>query len=86
MARLGTKMGASGRAISIRAPLIAMTKGEIIVRGRELGVDFSLTRSCYDPDAGGNACGRCDACQLRLKGYASIGLRDPAPYVEGAPT
>jgi 7-cyano-7-deazaguanine synthase len=82
MSRLGTKMGTSGRAISIHSPLIAMTKGEIIERGRALGVDFSLTRSCYDPDAAGNACGRCDACQLRLKGYASLGLRDPAPYVE----
>jgi len=80
MAQLGTKMGTEGRAITIHAPLIRMTKGQIVQRGRELGVDFSLTRTCYDPNARGEACGRCDACLLRLKGFAEAGLRDPAPY------
>jgi 7-cyano-7-deazaguanine synthase len=84
MARLGTKMGTEGRAITIHAPLISMTKGEIVERGRELGVDFSLTRTCYDPDAQGNACGRCDACLLRLKGFADAGLADPAPYARSS--
>jgi 7-cyano-7-deazaguanine synthase len=80
MARLGTKMGSEGRAITIHAPLIRMTKRQIVERGRELGVDFSLTRTCYDPDVQGSACGRCDACLLRLKGFAEAGLADPAPY------
>ena len=80
MARLGTKMGTEGRAITIHAPLIAMTKAQIVETGRTLGVDFSLTRTCYDPDAKGEACGRCDACRLRLKGFAEAGFSDPAPY------
>jgi len=80
MARLGTKMGTEGRAITIHAPLIRMTKGQIIARGRELGVDYSFTRSCYDPNAQGEACAHCDACLLRLKGFAEVGLTDPAPY------
>ncbi len=80
MARLGTRMGTEGRAITIHAPLIRMTKRQIVERGRELDVDFSLTRTCYDPDAHGNACGRCDACLLRLRGFAEAGLTDPAPY------
>jgi 7-cyano-7-deazaguanine synthase len=84
MARLGTKMGTEGRAIVIHAPLISMTKGQIIRRGRELGVDFSLTRTCYDPNALGEACGRCDACLLRLKGFSETGLRDPAPYARAS--
>jgi 7-cyano-7-deazaguanine synthase len=80
MARLGTKMGTEGRAITIHAPLIAMTKAQIVETGRTLGVDFSLTRTCYDPDDKGEACGRCDACRLRLKGFAEAGFSDPAPY------
>ncbi len=84
MARLGTKMGTEGRAITVHAPLISMTKRQIVERGRELGVDFSLTRTCYDPDAEGSACGRCDACLLRRKGFADAGLDDPAPYVPAA--
>lgn len=84
MARLGTRMGTEGRAITIHAPLIQMTKGQIIERGRELGVDFSLTRTCYDPNALGEACGRCDACLLRLKGFSEAGLRDPAPYARAS--
>ena len=80
MARLGTKMGTEGRAITIHAPLIEMTKARIVQKGRELGVDFSLTRTCYDPNDRGEACGRCDACLLRLKGFAEAGMSDPAPY------
>lgn len=80
MARLGTKMGTEGRAITIHAPLIEMTKARIVRKGRELGVDFSLTRTCYDPNDRGEACGRCDACLLRLKGFAEAGMSDPAPY------
>jgi 7-cyano-7-deazaguanine synthase len=81
MARLGTRMGTEGRAITIHAPLIRMTKGEIIAKGRALGVDFSMTRTCYDPSPSGEACGHCDACLLRMKGFAEVGLSDPAPYV-----
>ena len=84
MARLGTKMGTEGRAITIHAPLIEMTKGRIIGKGRELGVDFSLTRTCYDPNSRGEACGRCDACLLRLKGFADAGISDPAPYARAS--
>jgi 7-cyano-7-deazaguanine synthase len=84
MARLGTKMGAEGRAITVHAPLIAMSKAEIVAQGRALGVDFSLTRTCYDPTSRGEACGRCDACLLRLKGFAEAGLPDPAPYAHAS--
>jgi len=84
MARLGTKMGTEGRAITILAPLIEMTKGRIVEKGRELGVDFSLTRTCYDPNSRGEACGRCDACLLRLKGFADAGISDPAPYARAS--
>jgi 7-cyano-7-deazaguanine synthase len=63
-----------------------LTKGEIIARGLELGVDYALTLSCYDPDAGGASCGECDACQLRLKGFAEAGVRDPVRYREQAAT
>ena len=59
-----------------------MTKADIIRRGTELGVDFSLTHSCYDPDANGKSCGRCDACLLRRKGFAEAGLADPLRYPE----
>jgi len=84
MARLGTKMGTEGRPITIHAPLIEMTKGRIVEKGRELGVDFSLTRTCYDPNSRGEACGRCDACLLRLKGFADAGISDPAPYARAS--
>jgi 7-cyano-7-deazaguanine synthase len=84
LARLGTKMGSEGRAITIHAPLIRMTKGEIILAGRSLGVDFSQTRTCYDPGPHGESCGRCDACLLRLKGFAEVGLTDPAPYARAS--
>ncbi len=80
MARLGTRMGSEGRALTIHAPLIALSKAEIVAKGRALGVDFALTHTCYDPTPDGRACGRCDACQLRLKGFRELGLEDPAPY------
>jgi len=68
----------------IHAPLIRMTKAEIIRRGLELGVDYRLTHSCYDPDAAGVSCGRCDACQLRRRGFAEAGHVDPLPYQAGS--
>jgi len=79
MANLGTKAGAEGKKINIIAPLITMSKAEIIMIGTVMGVDYSLTHSCYDP-ADGLACGRCDACRLRLKGFAEVGLKDPIAY------
>ena len=82
MANLGTKAGVTGRAVHIHTPLIKLTKVEIIRRGRELGVDYGLTRSCYDPDEAGRACGHCDSCQLRLAAFAKLGLPDPAPYAQ----
>ncbi len=86
MAKLATKAGVEGEGeIAIRAPLIHMTKAEIIAKGVELGVDFALTRSCYDPGPGGEACGACDSCKLRLKGFAENGLQDPAPYLKPQP-
>jgi 7-cyano-7-deazaguanine synthase len=81
MANLATKASAEGRTLRIHAPLIHMTKREIIARGLELGVDYGETRSCYDPAVDGAACGQCDACQLRLKGFRELGLDDPARYV-----
>jgi len=80
MARLGTRLGSEGAPLTIHAPLIALTKADIVRRGLALGVDFSLTRTCYDPAPDGAACGRCDACQLRLKGFRDAGIADPAPY------
>lgn len=77
MARLATKAGVEGRPLTIHAPLIHMTKGQIIRRGLGLGVDYAQTTSCYDPAPRGQACGRCDACRLREKGFAEIGLKDP---------
>jgi 7-cyano-7-deazaguanine synthase len=84
MANLATKAGVEGRRLIIHAPLMRMTKGEIIARGLELGVDYAFTLSCYDPDASGAACGECDSCQLRLKGFAEAGVRDPVRYREQA--
>jgi 7-cyano-7-deazaguanine synthase len=81
LANLATKAGVEGRRFRIHTPLIALTKAEIIRKGLALGVDYSLTRSCYAPEAGGRACGRCDACAIRLKGFAEVGLRDPGAYV-----
>jgi 7-cyano-7-deazaguanine synthase len=80
LANLATKSGVQGQTIRIHAPLIHLTKGEIIRRGLELGVDYAQTTSCYDPAVDGAACGHCDACLLRLKGFAENGVRDPARY------
>lgn len=67
---------------NIHTPIINMTKGEIILTGTKLGVDYSLTHSCYDPDELGRSCGRCDSCRLRLKGFAEAGLKDPIQYIK----
>jgi len=81
MANLATKAAVEGRQrLTIHTPLISLTKAQIIRRGLELGVDYSLTSSCYDPDAAGRACGRCDSCLLRLRGFAESGQRDPIQY------
>jgi 7-cyano-7-deazaguanine synthase len=80
MANLATKAGAEGTHFKIHAPLISMSKAEIIRKGMELGVDFSLTHSCYDPGADGVACGECDSCRLRLEGFRAAGLVDPIRY------
>ena len=81
MANLATKAGVEGaQSITIHTPLISMTKEEIIRKGLELGVDYSLTHSCYDPDKAGNACGRCDSCRIRLKGFQEAGTADPINY------
>jgi 7-cyano-7-deazaguanine synthase len=78
MANVATKRGVSGEKLKIHAPLIHMTKGEIILKGIELGVDYSLTISCYDPTPEGKPCGRCDSCLLRARGFSQAGLSDPA--------
>lgn len=80
LANLATKAGVEGARLRVHAPLISLSKAEIIRRGLELGVDFSLTHSCYDPDSNGIACGECDSCQLRLQGFREAGVRDPIPY------
>jgi 7-cyano-7-deazaguanine synthase len=81
LANLATKAGVEGRLkFKIHTPLIEMTKAQIIRRGMELGVDYSLTHSCYDPGSHGIACARCDACQLRRKGFQDAGLKDPVKY------
>jgi 7-cyano-7-deazaguanine synthase len=81
MANLATKAGVEGtQRLKIHTPLIAMTKAEIIRTGLSLGVDYSLTSSCYDPSPSGRPCGACDSCQLRLKGFAAVGARDPLRY------
>jgi 7-cyano-7-deazaguanine synthase len=82
MANLATKAGVEGRQrLTIHTPLIQWTKAQIIRRGLELGVDYALTSTCYDPSPEGKACGQCDACLLRLKGFAENGIPDPAPYM-----
>jgi 7-cyano-7-deazaguanine synthase len=80
LAALATKAGIDGARFEIRAPLLHLSKAEIIRKGADLGVDFALTHSCYDPSADGSACGRCDSCQLRRKGFQEAGLVDPIPY------
>jgi 7-cyano-7-deazaguanine synthase len=82
MANLATKAGVEGKStVKIQTPLIQMTKAQIIRKGVELGVDYALTWSCYDPAPDGRACALCDSCQLRLKGFQEAGLNDPVPYV-----
>jgi 7-cyano-7-deazaguanine synthase len=80
VASLATKAGVEGQRFRIHAPLLHLNKADIIRRGLELGVDFALTTSCYGPSADGIACGRCDACVLRLQGFAENSVRDPRPY------
>ena len=77
LANLATKAGVEGGRFRVHAPLLKLTKAEIIREGVRLGVDYSHTLSCYDPDSAGRACGRCDSCQLRRKGFAEAGVSDP---------
>ncbi|AOY60547.1 7-cyano-7-deazaguanine synthase QueC [Desulfococcus multivorans] len=81
LANLATKAGVEGHKIRIRSPLIHLTKAEIIRKGTKLGVDYSLTLSCYDPSPEGKACGRCDSCLLRKKGFLAAGVDDPTAYM-----
>lgn len=85
LANIGTKAGVEGARFRIHAPLLALSKAAIIRRARELDVDFALTHSCYDPSPEALACGLCDSCQLRLKGFREAGLTDPIPYAPVAP-
>ncbi len=86
LADLATKAGTEdGVLLTIHAPLMQLTKKEIIEKGVELGVDYSITHSCYDPDEDGRACGVCDACLLRLKGFEAAGLEDPVLYIPNRP-
>jgi 7-cyano-7-deazaguanine synthase len=80
LANVATRIGTTGGRIRVHAPLIELTKAEIIERGLALGVDYAMTHSCYDPTDDGGACGRCDACQLRRKGFADAGIADPTRY------
>lgn len=81
MSNLATRAAVEGRTkVEIHTPLISLKKSEIIQRGLDLGVDYSETLTCYDPDGDGRACGECDSCQLRLRGFAELDIADPAPY------
>jgi 7-cyano-7-deazaguanine synthase len=80
LARVATKAGVEGTHFRIHAPLLSMSKAQIIEKGTELGVDFSLTHSCYDPTSNLLACGECDSCRIRLEGFRAAGLRDPIVY------
>ncbi len=82
MANLATRAGVEGHPYRIHTPLIDLTKAQTIARGLELGVDYSLTHSCYDPTPEGLCCGLCDSCRLRLKGFAELGKTDPVAYVQ----
>lgn len=87
MANLATRAAVEGRThLRIHTPLLRLTKREIIELARQLGVDLALTHSCYDPDAQGRACGRCDSCRLRLKGFAEAGIKDPLEYAASSST
>lgn len=79
-ANLATKLGVDGHKIKVHTPLIDLTKAQIILQGTELGVDYSMTHSCYDPDETGGACGRCDSCILRRNGFRDAGIPDPTRY------
>lgn len=81
LAALGTRAGVEGRPVRIEAPLVRLSKAEIIREGVRLGVDYALTVSCYQADEAGRACGRCDACRLRREGFATAGVPDPTRYV-----
>ncbi len=82
VANLATRTGTEeGKRFRVHAPLIHLTKARIIRRGLELGVDYGLTHSCYDPSPDGMACGECDSCRLRLKGFREAGVQDPIPYL-----
>ena len=83
MASLATRAGVAGDRFRIHTPLITLSKRDIVLRGRALGLDFGLTSTCYDPAPDGAACGRCEACSLRLKGFREAGLDDPARYGAG---
>jgi 7-cyano-7-deazaguanine synthase len=80
MANIGTKAGITGDRFKIHAPLIKLKKSEIIKKGISLGVDYSLTHSCYDPGKDGTSCGECDSCQIRIKGFIEAGIEDPTKY------
>lgn len=80
MANLATRAGVEGAYLKIHTPLINKTKAQIVAMGLELGVDYALTTSCYDPDEAGRSCGHCDSCLLRLKGFAEAGSTDPIEY------
>jgi 7-cyano-7-deazaguanine synthase len=82
LANLATRAGIEGKRFTVHAPLLELSKAEIIQRGLSLGVDYSLTHSCYDPTADGLACGNCDSCQLRLKGFREAGSTDPIAYAK----
>jgi 7-cyano-7-deazaguanine synthase len=82
VANLGTRAGVEGDRFRIHTPLITLSKRDIVLRGRTLGVDYGLTSTCYDPAPDGTACGRCEACLLRLKGFRDAGLEDPVRYQE----
>lgn len=84
LANLATKAGVEGYTFNIHTPLIELSKAQIIKKGTELGVDYSRTHSCYDPDARGRACGRCDSCLLRKKGFLEAGIEDPTRYANDA--
>ena len=84
MANLATAAGTQKKGtFQIHTPIINMTKGQTILAGMKLGMDYSLTHSCYDPDREGRSCGRCDSCRIRLKGFRDAGLEDPIEYVQG---
>lgn len=80
MANLATKAGIDGQRITVHTPLVSLTKAQIIQHGLELGVDYGLTHSCYDPSTDGISCGECDSCLLRLRGFAEAGATDPIAY------